>query len=79
MTEEQSNRLTALADVLNYTSEFGYGKTALLTTGERMLIHQERAYLLNQINELELRTIREYKVPEQLDKKIQSIIKLINQ
>ena len=79
MTEEQSNRLKALADVLNYTSEFGYGKTALLTTGERMLIHQERAYLLNQTNELELRTIREYKVPEQLDKKIQSIIKLINQ
>ena len=75
MTQEQQDRFHLLAEVLEYTAI----KTALLTTGEKILINQERAWLLNQSNPEELRTIRKYHVPESIEKKIQSIVKLINQ
>jgi hypothetical protein len=71
--EEINDRFVDLTKVLIYTRE----KTALLTVGEKILIHQERAYLLNQNNVPELQTIRAYKVPEQIEKKIQNIINLI--
>lgn len=73
MTVEQQDRFFLLEKILKYTSE----KTALLTTGEKILIHQERAYLINQDNPPELQTIRKYKVPESIEKKIENIVKLI--
>ena len=75
MTQEQQDRFHILSQVLEYTVI----KTALLSVGEKILINQERAYLLNQSNPPELRTIREYKVPESIEKKIKNIVKLINQ
>lgn len=75
MTEAQRDRYHLLSDVLEYTSI----KTALLNVWEKMLIHQERAYLLNQSNPEELRTIREYRVPNEIEQKIKSIVKLINE
>ncbi len=75
MTQEQQDRVHLLENILKYTVI----KTALLTTGEKILINQERAYLLNQQNPKELQTIREYKVPESIEKKIKNIVKLISQ
>lgn len=75
MTPEQQDRFFLLTDVLSYTSK----KTALLTVGEKICINQERAWLQNQKNPPELRTIREYKVPESIEKKIKNIVKLLNQ
>lgn len=75
MTEKQRERFHELGVVLEFTSL----KTALLTPGERILIHQERAYLLNQSNPEEPRTIREYQVPGHIERKIKSILKLIYQ
>lgn len=70
---EQTDRFYQLTEVLEYASV----KTALLTVGEKILINQERAYLLNQRNPSELQSIREYHVPEGVEKKIQIIVKLI--
>ncbi|MGE4345904.1 MAG: hypothetical protein AB7D46_00675 [Flavobacteriaceae bacterium] len=75
ITPEQNDRFFQLTEVLQYASV----KTALLTVEEKILIHQERAYWLNQLNPPELQTIRKYKVPENIEKKIQIIVKLIKQ
>lgn len=75
ITPEQNDRFFQLTKVLQYASV----KTALLSVGEKILINQERAFLLNQRNPPELQTIREYKVPESIEKKIQIIVKLIKQ
>lgn len=73
--QARQDRISLLTEVLQYTSI----KTALLTVGEKILIHQERAYWLNRSNPPELQTIRGYKVPEHIENKIQNIVKLINQ
>lgn len=75
ITPEQNDRFFQLTEVLQYASV----KTALLSVGEKILINQERAFLLNQRNPPELQTIREYQVPESIEKKIQIIVKLIKQ
>jgi len=79
--EDSETRFHNLTAVLNYTAEdtdkngSKGGKTGLLTTGERIVINQERAYLLNQQNEHP--TIRPYVIAMTLEKKVQYILKTI--
>jgi len=68
--EDSETRFHDLTAVLKKTT-----KTRLLTIGERIVINQERAYLLNQQNEHP--TIRPYVIAMTLEKKVQYILKTI--
>ena len=75
------SRFYDLTAVLNYTAEDTEadaskgGKTGLLTPGERILINQERGYLLDLQNECP--TMRPYTIPTALQQKVQEILKAI--
>ncbi len=75
--ETLNNRLCLLMNVLQYDTEQG----KKLTISERTLINQERGAMMDYINylrqELELKKVRTFIVPEPLEIKIQSIAKTI--
>lgn len=66
-------RFYLLTAVLNYH----YSYNPMFYIGERICINQERGALLDQINQLrkefEGRTVRDYKIPETIEQKIEDV------
>jgi hypothetical protein len=71
------NRHDDLFAALIYCSEQQtFGRTAVFTTFERILINQERGSLLSQLNKENHKSeVRFYKCPEKLESKIRFIPK----
>lgn len=71
-----NQRLEMLFNALYYCSfqqELSKGRDFIFSDGERILINQERGALFSQLTNSEEDGIREYKVPDHIEERIQYI------